>query len=151
MKIIAFRFGIIISSIASVAIVTSCHQSGNHTSSDKDSVTPFSEVASLKEQMMTIHEDAMGKIAPLRSVEDSIREKIKVFISDKRDTLELSHAADVLDRYDTAMFGWMGRYHDQTMSADSSNADLLKQRLRSLEQLNASMDSAIRRGRMLLH
>jgi len=151
MKIIAFQFGIITLSIVSISFVTSCHQNSNRTSSGTRSVTSLSEVDSLKEQLMTVHEVAMGKIAPLRMVEDSIREGIRMLAGDKKDTLKLSEVATEMNHYDTAMFGWMGRYHDQTMSPDSSNTALIKQRLQSLKRLNASMDSVIIRGRALLH
>jgi len=151
MKIIAFRFGIIILGIAIISVVTSCRQNSSHASSSRNSEAPASEAGALKEQMMTLHEDAMEKIAPLRRIEDSIHGEINRIAAEKGDTRELSQILDELNHCDTAMFGWMGRYHDQTMSRDSANTALIKQQLQSLKRLNASMESVIGRGRSLLH
>jgi|GEM_PF-4630198 len=90
MKIIAFRFGIIILSIAIISVVASCRQNSNHTSSGTNFEAPASEAGLLKEQMMTLHEDAMEKIAPLRRIEDSIHGEINRIVAEKGDTTELS-------------------------------------------------------------
>lgn len=141
MKSIFFRAGIAALTIGWITAATSCHQ-GNNTSSN--------EAASLEAQLSTIHDETMGKIAPVRRVEDSLREKIKAFAEEKKDTSALSEAAAALNTSDTAMFGWMGRYQDLATSADSANVDLLKQHLESLKQIDATMDSTIEQGRKLL-
>lgn len=151
MKIIAFRFRVITLVIAFISVFTACHQKNNRSTSGTSPATSRSAGDSFKARLMAVHEEAMGKIAPLRRVEDSLRKEINSGTAGNRDTVELSGVATALDRCDTAMFGWMGRYHDQMMSPDSSNPALIKKQLQSLELLNDSMDRVIKKGRFLLH
>lgn len=147
MKTIILKIGIITCTV----LFISCHQNDHHTSSGSGNIDTLSEVSALKDQIMTIHDESMDKIAPVRRVEDSIREKIKIFTEERKDTINLSKTATALNHDDTAIFGWMDSYHNQITSPDSSNVKLLKQRLQSLEQISTSMDSVVKKGRELLN
>lgn len=108
-------------------------------------VSDTSSAKGMTDQLMAMHEQAMGKIGTLRKLEGRIRQKIDSIGG--KDTMSLSKLAAALNSSDTAMFGWMSRYQDQVNAAnDSLGTDKLRLHLQEVKQINARMDSAIQRA-----
>lgn len=128
-------------------LAASCQHTGTgQPSSNMDqAVSDTSSAKGMTDQLMAMHEQAMGKIGTLRKLEGRIRQKIDSIGG--KDTMSLSKLAAALNSSDTAMFGWMSRYQDQVNAAnDSLGTDKLRLHLQEVKQINARMDSAIQRA-----
>ena len=134
---------------ATVALAGSCH-SGSGGSGSSDSAN--SPVTKLTNQIETLHEQAMNKVAPLRSLEDSLRTQISRLAAKgdttQGDTARLSALASRLNTCDTTMFGWMGRYDMQLEGkSDAEKAAYLSGQVRELSGIDDSIDSAMAAAR----
>lgn len=128
----------------------SCHSGGSGSGSDHDS-TLDAPATVLSNQINALHEQAMGEIAPLRTLEEHVRGKIREAAAKNADTLQLSRVAEMLNSSDTTMFGWMGQYDMELEGkSDSEKAIYLKAQLHQLNQIHASMDSAMQDAKALL-
>lgn len=135
-----------------IAVGTSCHSGSGGSGSSDSSNSP---VTRLSNQIESLHEQAMNKVAPLRSVEDSLRMKITQLTAKgdtaRADTAELSRLADRLNSCDTTMFGWMGRYDMQLEGKTEAEKEAyLTGQVRELTGIDQSLDSAIRAASVLL-
>lgn len=137
---------------AAITLSTSCGSGSGGSGSSDSSNSP---VTLLSNQIESLHEQAMNKVAPLRSVEDSLRMKIAQLRgkgdTTGGDTARLSVMADRLNTCDTTMFGWMGRYDMQLEGkTDAEKALYLKGQVQELSGIDQSIDSAILAARQLL-
>lgn len=128
--------------------LASCH-SGSGSSAASDSAN--SPVNVLMGQIETLHEKTMGKIAPIRRMEDSLRARIPAVAAAGGDTAALAGAAQRLHSCDTTMFGWMGRYDMQlTGKTDPQKADYLQAQLTELSGIDRRIDSTLSQSAALL-